>query len=129
MSIKKDRQKAEKLKILWRELWTDQLIDKQHAEEMASREFSDLFIERGTVLRGPGNCVNLTLTDVLKKHQLSSNLLPAHPSIGGYNLFIKNSIRSKRLSHVDTLKSSNEYSKVAKPRQLKKNGKGWIHFE
>jgi len=125
-----DDEKVKDLKIQWKKLWAERLVDRQRAEGIATGNYLDLFIDKGTVLHATRDFKILSLKEILKRYQLSTDeFLQPNPSIGGYGVFIKKSItkdqkKSKNAQnnahHIDTRRK-------AKP-QLKKGGKGWFHY-
>lgn len=85
-----DDEKTKNLKDLWKKLWDERLVDKQRAEGIAACNYSELFIEKGTVLHATRDFKPLSFKEIIAQHGLSHKQYPQpHPSIGGYGVFIK----------------------------------------
>jgi hypothetical protein len=109
------------LKKQWESLWEDRLVDKKIAEATASRNYPDLFIDKGTVLHATRNYKVPCLEEIISKHKLSLDLLPPTPQIGGYGVFIRKYISDgTRQSKNSQLKDkSSDISKLQKKKEWK----------
>ena len=79
------------VKAEWKELWHCRVDDKVSAENMASRDFSLLFVERGTVIAATRDFKPLNLKEILRAHDFVNvdRLVGPHPAVGGYVKFAK----------------------------------------
>jgi hypothetical protein len=124
MSI--DESEAERVKLQWKQLWAKRLVDKRRAEGIASESYSELFIDKGTVIHATRNCKPISLGEILKQHKLPvpSNLQVC-PEEGGYGVFIKKNFQPKKNQAKQSDYDSPNNPK--KNKQLKKKGNGWLH--
>ena len=117
----------EDLKAQWKNLWNNQFTDRQRAEEVATKDYHDLFIDEGTVLHATRDFENLAFKEIIKKHSLILHKsLQANPVYGGYGVFIKN-VMKKQSSKITQGIDYQSINKMKK-QQLKKRGRGWLHF-
>ena len=121
------KEMAEKIKVQWRHLWQERMDDKVRAEGVATNDYSMLFVDRGTVIHATRNFKPLRLKEIMEQNQIENaeQLVPPNPVIGGWNKFIKTSIKSQKrqsmhrnLVYVEPLREK---------QQLKKGGRGWLH--
>ncbi|NWF86825.1 hypothetical protein HXY32_03340 [Candidatus Bathyarchaeota archaeon] len=120
---------VEELKMQWKNLWRERIDDKVRAEGIANKDYSKLFIDRGTVIFATRNFKLLNFREILELNGVNDAnrfVLPS-PQVGGWGKFIRTIIsgqkplkRTRRAwQHQDTEK---------KQQQLKKGGRGWLHF-
>ena len=84
------------LKSQWKSLWYDKIDDKKRAEGIASKDYSLLFVEKGTVIVTSRDHRPLNFRDI--QEGLFRNLgVPPEPhfSMGGVGKFIRDHITSK----------------------------------
>ncbi len=120
------KQLLEELKMQWRILWRDRIDDKVRAEGIANRDYSLLFVERGTVVVATRDYKPLDFVEILKQHKPSDveNAAPPSPSVGGWGKFIRGVIsKQKRF----TRRRPAPLEPKKKVQQLKKGGRGWLH--
>jgi hypothetical protein len=120
------KEMVEELKIQWSRLWQERVDDKVRAEGMATADYFDLFVEKGTVIHATRDFKALSFREILEQHQIinSERYIPPSPQVGGWNKFIKTSIanqpRRKRRAEL--------YREEIKVKQQpKKGGRGWLH--
>ena len=117
---------VEELKVEWKKLWQERLDDKVRAEGIAINDYSNLFVDKGTVIHATRNCKPVDFKDILNKHQINKTeqYLPKNPQIGGWNKFVKTQIRK-------THQQENIRQQITQPKksqnQPKKGGRGWLH--
>ncbi len=112
----------------WRLLWRDRIDDKVRAEGIANRDYSLLFVERGTVIVATRDFKPLNLKEILRSHEIQNPncFIPPHPSMGGWGKFAR--------AVLNKLKRARKWEKTALRRsriknlQLKKGGRGWLHY-
>jgi hypothetical protein len=111
----------------WKLLWQDRIDDRVRAEGIANREYSKLFVERGTVIVATRDYKPPDFVEILKKHISSDaeKLVPPDPAVGGWGKFMRNVLRKQR--GPDTRRAPPEPERRA-GKQLKKGGRGWLHF-
>jgi hypothetical protein len=120
----------EELKIEWKKLWRERIDDKVRAEGIANKDYIMLFVERGTIIFATRDFKPPDFKEILKQHQIinTENLIPPNPSIGGWGKFIKTTLSPQKKTHTNRRTLFNiEFKK--KPQQLKKGGRGWLHYK
>jgi len=125
----KEKEFNEELKEQWKNMWRSRLDDKVRAEGIADKDYSLLFVERGTVIMATRKFKALDLYEIIQQHRLANieGILPPHPSIGGWGKFIRNTFTSRNPSG----RRKREPPDVKSPlgQQTKKSGRGWLHFK
>lgn len=120
---------VEELKNEWKRLWQERIDDKIRAEGIANKDFSMLFVDKGTVIFATRDFKLLSFREILQLHKLVEvdRLIPPSPSVGGWGKFIRTAItsqnRSKRAKRIQPNLDLNK-----ERQQLKKGGRGWLHF-
>lgn len=121
----------EELRQQWKTLWRERIDDEVRAEGISSKDYLELFVERGTVIVATRKFKPPDFHDIVQQHlshgqnDIGNALLP-NPKTGGWGKFVRNvlgkqqSVGRRRDGFVETDK------KVGK--QLKKCGRGWLHF-
>lgn len=129
METTEKKEFIEEFKDEWKSMWHNRLDDRVRAEGIADRDYSMLSVDRGTVIIATRKFRPLDFYELLQKRKLSmqGEVVAPDPSVGGWGKFIRtaliaqNAKRRKRLApaeldrHVD--------------QQLKKGGRGWLHFK
>jgi hypothetical protein len=120
------KEMIEELRIQWRKLWQERLDDKVRAEGMATADYSDLFVDRGTVIHATRDFKALNFKEILEQHQVinAERYIPPTPQVGGWNKFIKNNITNqpRRRKRADLYREEKR-----EKQQPKKGGRGWLH--
>lgn len=118
---------VDELRIQWKLLWQDRIDDKVRAEGIANQDYSKLFVERGTVIIATRDYKPPDFIEILRQHELPGvdKLIPPNPAIGGWGKFMR-SVLSKRKGLARRLAPKEPDRK--KGQQLKKGGRGWLHF-
>ena len=119
---------VEDVKVEWRLLWRDRIDDKVRAEGIASRDYSLLFIERGTVIVAPRDFKPLNFKKILGFYGIPNveRFVQPPPSVGGWGKFARAVLnRQKRFRR---WKKPAPNRKREKNLQLKKGGRGWLHI-
>jgi hypothetical protein len=111
----------------WKLLWRDRIDDRVRAEGIADREYSKLFVERGTVIVATRDYKPPDFVEILKQHISSDaeKLVPPDPAVGGWGKFMRNVLRKQR--GPDRRQAPPEPER-REGKQLKKGGRGWLHF-
>ena len=122
------KEMVEELRIHWKKLWQERVDDKVRAEGVATADYCDLFVEKGTIIHATRDFKALNFKEILEQHQIANvdRLISPNPQIGGWNKFIKLSITNQRLRR----KRRAELYCVEKKKkqQPKKGGRGWLHL-
>jgi hypothetical protein len=114
----------QELKYQWRLLWMERIDDKVRAEGIAGKDFSLLFVERGTVIIATRDYKPLDFRQILQQHKLApeDNFFP-NPTVGGWGKFAREVFgknrRNRRQQFLEKPQCSNG--------PLKKGGRGWLH--
>jgi len=117
----------EELRMKWKKLWQERLDDKLRAEGIATGDYCDLFVEKGTIIHATRDYKPLNFKEILEQHQVADaeRLIPPDPQIGGWSKFIRVSITNQRLRkhrRVDLYLEENKQK-----QHPKKGGRGWLH--
>jgi hypothetical protein len=120
------KEMVEELRLQWRKLWQERLDDKVRAEGMATADYCDLFVDRGTVIHATRDFKALNFKEILEQHQVinADRYIPPIPQVGGWNKFIKNNITNqpRRIRRADLYREEKR-----ERQQPKKGGRGWLH--
>ena len=118
---------VDELKGQWKLLWRNRIDDKVRAEGIANQDYSNLFVEQGTVIVATRDYKPPYFLEILQRHVSSDaeKLVPPDPAVGGWGKFIRSAI-SKRKS-VARKRAPPEPDRK-RDQQLKKGGRGWLHF-
>lgn len=107
-------------------MWTERFHDKPRAEGVTVSNYDSLGVERGTVIHATRDFKALNFKEILEEHKVEQlgRFIQPHPSVGGWNKFIKTKItnsaqQSKRITFDIAVKKSGG--------QPKKKGCGWLH--
>jgi len=121
---------VEDVKVEWRLLWRDRIDDKVRAEGIAKREYLLLFVERGTVIVATRNFKPLDLKEILRLHRVQDveRFVAPHPSVGGWGKFARTVLNKQKRSRKWKAAKSVPRRKRKKSLQLKKGGRGWLHY-
>ena len=116
------------VKVEWRLLWRDRIDDKVRAEGIANQDYSLLFVERGTVIVATRDFKPLSLKEILLLHEIQNveRFVPPHPSVGGWRKFARTVLNTQKRAR--KWKKTVPRRKRNKSLQLKKGGRGWLHY-
>jgi len=132
-TFEEKKQFVEELKKQWKTLWRERIEDKVRAEGISDKDYSKLFVERGTVIMATRKFKAPDFYEILQQHLTSdssniNNVLPPNPTVGGWGKFIHNVLSKQKLLARRRRSVSTEPIKKAN-QQLKKGGRGWLHFK
>jgi len=125
---------VEELKQQWKTLWQERIDDKVRAEGISNKDYEQLFVERGTIIMATRKFKHIDFYEILQQH-LSSNaneinsVLPPNPIKGGWGRFVKNTLGKQQLYARRRPRSNINEGNSKKDQQLKKCGRGWLHFK
>jgi hypothetical protein len=122
-------EKVEELKVEWKRLWRERFDDKVRAEGVANRDYSSLFVERGTVIFATRNFKLLNFKGILEEHGIRDlyKFVSPNPSVGGWGKFIRSAVMPARANGRTRRAEQYFVEEEKKPQQLKKGGRGWLH--
>lgn len=128
-----EKQKIENVKVEWKKLWNDRVNDRVRAEGIAATDYSELFVDKGTVICASRDYKALDLKEILERHQVTNaeRFIPPPTEVGGWGAFIKKNITSqpkstaKRNLRAETYKAEMKNDK--EKQSGKKSGRGWLH--
>ena len=124
LSFKKKREFVEGLRTQWKTMWRERIDDKVRAEGISDKDYSQLFIERGTVIVATRKFKPLDFDEILRQYKdlIGCEVVTPNPSIGGWGKFVRSSFKKKFYSSTpEPVKKKNQ--------QMKKCGRGWLHFK
>lgn len=131
MSVEKTDSKefVEELKTQWKTLWRERVDDKVRAESIAEKDYSALFVERGTVIFATRKFRMPSFKEILQLHGVADvdRVVGPHPSVGGWGKFIRTVIANQQRSRLRK-RTSQYFEAEKKKQQLKKGGRGWLHL-
>ncbi len=119
---------ADEVRVEWRLLWRDRLDDKLRAEGIANRNYPLLFVERGLVVVATRDFKPLDLKEILHLHRVQNveRFVPPNPSVGGWGKFARTVLNKQR--RAQRWKKPAPRRNRDKSLQLKKGGRGWLHY-
>ena len=120
---------VEELREEWKRLWRERIDDKVRAEGIANADFSNLFVDKGTIIFATRDFKQLSFREILQQHKLVDldRILPPNPTVGGWGKFIRTVIAKQRSSRRARRAHQDERGEKQR-QQLKKGGRGWLHF-
>jgi hypothetical protein len=122
----------DELKRQWKTLWRERIDDEVRAEGISSKDYSELFVERGTVIVATRKYRPPVFYDIVQRHLSSSqsevsSLLSPSPVTGGWNKFVR-TVLNKQQSSMKRRQGWVVETDRKVSQQLKKCGRGWLHF-
>ena len=113
----------------WRLLWRDRIEDKVLAESIANRDYSLLFVERGTVIIATRDFKPLSFKEILSSHvQNAEQFVPPRPSVGGWGKFARTVLNKQKRFRKCNVEKTVPHRKRKRIQQLKKGGMGWLYY-
>lgn len=118
------------IKDQWKRLWRNRIDDKVRAEGIADKDFSLLFVDRGTVIMATKDYKPLDFKEVLHMHGLhnADRFVSPLPSVGGYGKFARTVLNKQKRARKWTATNSVIKQKSKKTLPKKKGGRGWLHY-
>ncbi|MGD6934625.1 MAG: hypothetical protein ACQCN5_10505 [Candidatus Bathyarchaeia archaeon] len=117
---------VEELKLEWRKLWRERRDDKVRAEGIAVTDYSQLFVDKGTIIHATRAYKALNFKEILEQHQVinAERYVPPDRYVGGWNKFVKTNMVNKP-------STVRRHGYVADEKRVhqhpKKGGRGWLH--
>ena len=113
----------EELRTQWKSLWIGSIEDKQRAEGIASVDYPDLFVSRGTVIMANRDYKPLNFAEIWEEHLKELGVSDTlNPSIGGVGKFVRDFIKKQGRKQRRC-----ELHPRSNGQQVKKGGRGWLH--
>ena len=118
---------VDELRVQWKQLWRNRIDDKIRAEGIANQDYSKLFDERGTVIIATREYTPRDFVEILQQHISSGaeKMIPPNPTVGGWAKFVRSVLSKQRPL---TRRRVPPEPDRKKDQQLKKGGRGWLHF-
>jgi len=131
-TFEEKKQFVEELKTQWKTLWRERIEDKVRAEGISDKDYSKLFVERGTVIMATRKFKAPDFNEILQQHLSAdsndiNNVLPPNPTVGGWGKFVRN-VLSKQQYLARRRGSAPTEPDKKESQQLKKGGRGWLHI-
>ncbi len=129
METTEKKQFIDDFKNQWKSMWRNRVDDKVRAEGIADKDYSLLFVDRGTVIIATRRFKLLDFYELLQQNKLlvGNEIIPPNPSVGGWGKFVRTTLVSQGLTKRGR-RIPPEPSKRSSQLQLKKGGRGWLHF-
>jgi hypothetical protein len=126
--VLEEKKTVEELKAEWKRLWRERFDDHVRAEGIAREEYSQVFVERGTVILATRNFKLMSFREVLEKHGIIDvHRYVSDPRVGGWGKFIRATFPTQKASN--HIKRAASYVPEPNEKQhLKKGGRGWVHL-
>ena len=121
---------VEELRKEWRMMWRERIDDKVRAEGISDKDYSQLFVERGTVIVATRKFKPPDFLEILQQHNLCSvsDVFTPHPSVGGWGKYIRTVLRGQQPQTGRRRRPVPPELCRKKGQQKKKGGRGWLHF-
>jgi hypothetical protein len=99
---------VEELKVEWKKLWRERRDDKVRAEGIAVTDYSQLFVDKGTIIHATRAYKALNFKEILEQHQVedAERYVPPDRFVGGWNKFVKSNIANKPFPIEDIMMKS-----------------------
>jgi len=102
------------------------------AEGISDKDYSQLFVERGTVIMATRKFKPPDFYEILQQHLSSdpsdiNKLLSPNPATGGWGKFVRNVLNKQKPLLRRRLNTPKEPIRKTN-QQLKKSGRGWLHL-
>ena len=123
---------VKELKAQWKMMWRDRIDDKVRAEGIASRDYSLLFLKRGTIIIATRKYRPPDFVEILDHYRGVRNIEGrvdyVNPVVGGYTKFIRDFLkRQPRFGRGKFREFPRFESEKESQQQRKKGGRGWVH--
>ncbi len=111
------------LKKDWNELWKTKRDDEIRAEDISTKDYYRLFVERGEIISATRDFKPVSFTDILERHltpELARRVDP-DPEHGGYRKFARAHFLKK------PVKRERPRIEADLDQQQRKGGAGWLN--
>jgi hypothetical protein len=122
------REFVEECKDQWKTMWQNRLDDKVRAEGIADKDYSLLFVDRGTVIIATRKFKILDFYEILQQHKSFAGIemIPPNPFVGGWRKFARTALNQK--NPLRQRRDAPEKPNQRVDQQRKKGGRGWLHL-
>jgi len=129
VSTTEKKEFVEEFKDQWKSMWRNRLDDKVRAEGIADKDYSLLSVDRGTVIIATRKFKLLDFYELLQQHKLlmGDEVTSPNPFVGGWGKFVRTALIPQRL--IRRRRQMPEKLDKHRGQQLKKGGRGWLHFK
>jgi hypothetical protein len=119
----------EECKGQWKSMWQNRVEDKVRAEGIADKDYSLLFVDRGTVIIATRKFKILDFYEILQQHKFlaGTEIAPPNPSVGGWRKFARTALNQN--NGLRQRRPGPERLNQPIDQQRKKGGRGWLHFK
>ena len=121
------KQLVEELQTEWKKLWRERLDDKVRAEGVAINDYTELFIDKGTVIHATRDFKALNFKEILQEYEIlnADRYIPPDPSVGGWTKFVKDNITNQKQKRQ---KIKAVFYEEKEKKQPANKGRGWLHI-
>ncbi len=114
----------------WKLLWHDRIDDRVRAEGVASRDYSLLFVECGTVIVASRGFKPVDFKEILSLHRIQNleRNVPSDSSVGGMGKFAR-TILNKQKRYREWKEPVTRQNRKQSLQQPKQGGRGWLHSQ
>lgn len=118
----------DEFKSQWKSMWQNRLDDRVRAEGISDKDYPLLSVDRGTVIIATRNFRLLDFNELLCDHgpARGCEVIPPDPSVGGWGKFMRSTFAANKLTKRGRSAPTRTYKHSG---QLKKCGRGWLHFK
>ena len=122
------KEMVDTLRIQWKRLWEERAEDKVRAEGIATADYCDLYVEKGTIIHATRDFKTLNFKEILEQHQVENvdRVIPPDPHVGGWTKFIKMNVTNQRSRKKRLVEFYCDEEKRER-QHPKKGGRGWLH--
>ena len=115
------------LRVNWKRLWRDQIVDKEKSEGIADQDYPRLFIDQGTVILATRDFKPPDFLEILHQHLVTDahRYVSPNPKVGGWGKFIRTALNKQRRH---PRRRAPPKSERKKSQPIKKRKSGWLHF-
>lgn len=108
-------------------MWRERIDDKVKAEGIANRDYSMLFVDRGTVIIATRDYKPLNFREIVEYYKIPEidKFVQPHPFVGGWRKFIRTTIAVQKKKKPRSRQQN--FTPEKEKQQLKKGGRGWLH--
>jgi len=121
---------VDELKKQWRMMWRERIDDRVRAEGISDKDYSQLFIERGTIIIATRKFKPPDFLEIMRQYMGydASDVIPPHPSVGGWGKFARTFFSGQQQHIGRRRRTAPPELCMKKGQQQKKGGRGWLHF-
>jgi hypothetical protein len=120
-----------RLKEEWRLLWMERFDDRVRAEGVAVRDYTLLFMDRGSIIFATRDAKAPSFSEILEFWASQGFVYSPDPAVGGWGKFIRTELcahASKAAHSRAKMFYDGKSKRVCEKQQLKKGGRGWLHI-